>query len=513
MKRALIIGLFLLMFILPLVSAQNKPDLVISGLSISHYDDTYSTAKYYIGDKVAIEMIVRNQGTSPADMTRVYYTVSPSQIQGVDQDTSKFFYGSYGQGSFPIPQDVGKTTLNPGEQEVYHDYFTINSSSFVIVAKVDSDNKISEENETNNVLEQTYTFAATPSCYDSDGGKNYYLKGQTTGASKCVVQEDCSSSAVKDICGKDANIEGNPQTSNSLEEYFCKEGYRYVDFYECPKGCKDGACLSETKINPPIPNEPTQYSDYLIEKDILQSEGSDEDYIYLKSDIGADWGLDIAGNIEQEGYVADYKCANGCTAKATVINFDSSLNLEDSIKSFCNSSIALECEKAEIDGKLIYSIRFTRGYGAFWNYKNKIITTWATELCDKSDSSGCLSIVGIAKAYLAKYPSEVGMAQTTPGTVITPTPIVIVTPIGTVSCQGCVFDSTCLAYGHRIKINGTPSYCEALGASFMPQKEKEEECQNDYECLTNDCKDGKCVSTYTLLQAIFDFIKSIFGSK
>jgi len=68
-------------------------------------------------------------------------------------------------------------------------------------------------------------------CTDSDGGKNYYLKGEITGE---LVSNPGSPSA--DMCI------GN----NQLRELFCNdEGKGEPTIYECPNGCQDGACLEE----------------------------------------------------------------------------------------------------------------------------------------------------------------------------------------------------------------------------------------------------------------------------
>ncbi len=93
----------------------------------------------------------------------------------------------------------------------------------------------------------TTTTMIIPPCKDSDYGKNYYVKGTTAGVTKCADQSNCMiSTSVVDICGTSANVGGTPQTPNSLQEFYCQDGYRYVDFYECPNGCRDGACLSST---------------------------------------------------------------------------------------------------------------------------------------------------------------------------------------------------------------------------------------------------------------------------
>ena len=76
-------------------------------------------------------------------------------------------------------------------------------------------------------------------------------------------------------------------------------------------------------------------------------------------------------------------------------------------------------------------------------------------------------------------------------------------------CHGCLLENECLPYGIRMESNNVPSYCD-IDKTIKPQKEMEETCQNDYECKTNDCSDGRCVSTYNLLERIWDLLKRIF---
>ncbi len=67
-------------------------------------------------------------------------------------------------------------------------------------------------------------------CIDSDGGKDYYVKGTVN--PPCAEGADCGSWI--DSCNDD----------NVLIEYFC-DGDNYNDnfeYYECSNGCKDGAC-------------------------------------------------------------------------------------------------------------------------------------------------------------------------------------------------------------------------------------------------------------------------------
>ena len=90
----------------------------------------------------------------------------------------------------------------------------------------DEDWCIEQLEKTFNPCEQTELI-----CTDSDGGKNYYLKGEITGE---LVSGEGSPSA--DMC-----LDGP-----WLRELFCNnEGKGEPIGYECPYGCKDGACLCD----------------------------------------------------------------------------------------------------------------------------------------------------------------------------------------------------------------------------------------------------------------------------
>ena len=72
------------------------------------------------------------------------------------------------------------------------------------------------------------TIPPTTPCSDSDGGINYYVKGETLGP----------------------NGKGTDSCFDSIElyEYYCNEkGEVYPINYKCPNGCKDGACIQQSK--------------------------------------------------------------------------------------------------------------------------------------------------------------------------------------------------------------------------------------------------------------------------
>ena len=77
----------------------------------------------------------------------------------------------------------------------------------------------------------------TPSCTDTDGGKNYYQKGVVTAAAGSVQ--------LPDFC-KDDTI---------LVEHYCKDNVNpgWVN-YSCPQGCQDGACKGGGEEPQPQPS-------------------------------------------------------------------------------------------------------------------------------------------------------------------------------------------------------------------------------------------------------------------
>lgn len=73
-------------------------------------------------------------------------------------------------------------------------------------------------------------------CADYDGGKNYYLKGYITGIFDAMKGVDWGTTA-NDFCL-------GYGTPNTLVEYYCNSnGYINSTHYDCPNGCRDGACI------------------------------------------------------------------------------------------------------------------------------------------------------------------------------------------------------------------------------------------------------------------------------
>jgi len=71
------------------------------------------------------------------------------------------------------------------------------------------------------------TMEGSENCYDSDGGKDYYVKG--------FVEEGAEETGIGtnwDEC----------EVDGSLSELYCEDGVSKTTIYNCFGGCDDGAC-------------------------------------------------------------------------------------------------------------------------------------------------------------------------------------------------------------------------------------------------------------------------------
>ncbi len=73
------------------------------------------------------------------------------------------------------------------------------------------------------------------------------------------------------------------------------------------------------------------------------------------------------------------------------------------------------------------------------------------------------------------------------------------------NCEGCFSNNECLPIGYKT----SDKYCDA-DKTMKIQKSAEHFCNNNFECKTNVCVNGKCISS-GLIQKILDFFKKIFG--
>ena len=126
---------------------------------------------------------------------------------------------------------------------------------------------------------------STTSCKDTDGGKNYYVRGNSTSDNRTL-------------------IEGCVAGTNNVREFYCGEDGRiYDEDYPCPNGCKDGACVQENLCSSQISMNITGSGNYLVKKDTLINANYISAYVREIS-----WALqgDTEPRIDINGETAQY---------------------------------------------------------------------------------------------------------------------------------------------------------------------------------------------------------------
>ena len=130
----------------------------------------------------------------------------------------------------------------------------------------------------------------TPKCTDSDGGINYNIGGITT------VISSSGTNVGMDICHKDWS--GTSDKVNTLFEFSCDTTNNLAkEEYECPNGCSDGACATDSTPKPACKEGDLNYVELqeLETKNIMGLEISlaeaDENNLKLLANIKLEGGL------------------------------------------------------------------------------------------------------------------------------------------------------------------------------------------------------------------------------
>ncbi len=73
------------------------------------------------------------------------------------------------------------------------------------------------------------------------------------------------------------------------------------------------------------------------------------------------------------------------------------------------------------------------------------------------------------------------------------------------SCNGCLLDNKCYPFGYRKEAK----YCSD-NYKFTAQLESSQKCENNFECSSNVCVSGECISE-GLIKKILNWFKRLFG--
>ena len=186
------------------------------------------------------------------------------------------------------------TTMDGLFEEVEFDCFNISYNQTNETYIVNETNETLYPNQTNETFPFNETNETFPpvnqtnetQCYDSDGGKNYYVKGTTTFYGKSY--EDSCKNSTEGIDNTIHLYEGK-----YLNEDFCVNENTFSSTnYECPNGCKDGSCLKGDENDKPLPPfdltvlTATDFEGKLIAKLEWKNVNGEAFYIYKNKNDG-----------------------------------------------------------------------------------------------------------------------------------------------------------------------------------------------------------------------------------
>ena len=165
-------------------------------------------------------------------------------IQAYDPDGDYLTYSvDWGDVIYPHVATVDEKSETTSQSATFsHSY--LNSGNYTITLKVTDDQGLSAKS--------TITVQVGESveeCTDSDGGKNYYVKGKVCRGN--CWNDSCSNNGY--ICFSNPNDPNcitngkwNGNHSKFVDEHYCENNYSKTVSYECPNGCVDGACVEDT---------------------------------------------------------------------------------------------------------------------------------------------------------------------------------------------------------------------------------------------------------------------------
>ena len=222
-------------------------------------------------------------------------------------------------------------------------------------------------------------------CVDTDGGKDYYVKGTVVsgiGSALLTSEDQCCRKSNSNLTTECGGI----MSGNYLDEGICDSNNDPVfTSYECPNGCFNGACVRSSPTSCPS----------------LCPEGTTP---------LIDWS----------------RCVNGTRERAVYE---------------CSSFTTYRCVE-----------------------KNE------TEPCS----------------------DEIRPDQTVP-------------IVSNTSCDGCLYQGKCIAFGIRAAGN----YCDMSGV-MQAEKEGNAPCENNFECLGNVCVNNSCIDQ-GFIQRLLNWLKKLFG--
>ncbi len=277
------------------------------------------------------------------------------------------------------------------------------------------------------------------------------------------------------------------------------------DYYDSAEDCIDGLGKVEYPVLAPLP-VPDTCHDLLIEENIGTYNYRKTTYSRMGPDVYSADGQKIRSS---QCCLADYK--------------KNLLDLAGSVVYICplDNRANVENTMAHVAGENTYELGEYATQKVYWmrnNDNEALLWTNNINILAVADASGAIPD-DIAKAYLEKHNSDLGVVdlEITTNVITEPTsepePEAIGEPIDIpennlfYSCTGgCEFQGKCYPLGYREGKQYCSDNNQLIGQS------KKGVCENDFECKSNVCDSGECISE-GLMEKIGNWFKKVFGGE
>ncbi len=399
-------------------------------------------------------------------------------------------------------------------------------------------------------------------CVDSDSGANLYVRGTGTGYysngggppdPNVVIGENGNSASRR----TDSSLNGtaifydhceNSETSNQLNEVQCDSGLGMLVSYAhaCQYGCRDGACVqcSGQTCNPSDNSKycsngnwascssgqvcsagacvatctGTQCNPNNAEQICNQGQWNNCQLSYVCRNSACVSGCNgtTCNPTNSEQYCSNGNwvscssgayCSNGACVGAQA-NASASANISQSTSSSANVSLPVSQPSIPLPVQLNCVVNTC-------NFNNNRVVCSGGQWVECPGNGTCnLGVCVVVNQTSSALPFETrgnASQRDSPEEVERSNVQISSSSRGNASerqefqCSGCIVDGKCLPLGYRV----AGSFC-LLNGSLGLQKREAELCENHFECSSNVCASGKCVSADLVTQLI-DFLKRLIG--
>jgi hypothetical protein len=280
-----------------------------------------------------------------------------------------------------------------------------------------------------------------------------------------------------------------------------------------------------------------------IEQEIEEEEDTFPPKLIIEEDFGLFEFVEskVISNLELEFSGTEDYGESGKYSENLVVYVQE--NEESISQSEFNSKVLSKLDNpdmAEISGQVIYAINknYEEVYFTWVNNEYLIIISWAKPdtLSPSEESLTDDHLIDVAKAYLDKFPSsledeyietveaeeeseEIEFEEISTNEEVIEEVVEAEEEVNEeIFCNGCVTEqNTCAPFWTKLLDNEVAVYCD-IDTEWKQQKELEEACQNNFECLSNQCINGACEDVVQqikeaqgFIDKLITLIKNIFG--